>query len=148
MDSCWLYQFNASFPMQEGIGRSTQYPWNLYVFPNGSSSLAPTCKMEWSVACSILAGPWHPSRPGEVLKEGLLWSKSLRLGVSRPVAFDTPRFEMFTYAVRAPPFLMRRRKLLSEGLLCRTLLLPLLPVGPFGWELPVHSWLTWCVKED
>lgn len=52
--------------------------------------------------------------------------------MSRPVAFDTPRFEMFTYAVRAPPFLMRRRKLLSEGLLCRTLLLPLLPVGPFG----------------
>lgn len=49
--------------------------------------------------------------------------------MSRPVAFDTPRFERFTCAVRAAPFLMCRRKLLSEG-------------------LPVHSWIAWYVKED
>lgn len=55
------------------------------------------------------------------------------------MAFDTPSFESFTWAVRAALFPMRRRKLFSDVLslfffiFYRTLLSPPLPpVGPFG----------------
>lgn len=73
VDSCSAYQFNASFLMQEGICGPTQYPWNLSMFPNSSSSLAPTCKIEckpcdqWSAASLQNAG----TRPSWVR----CWSK-------------------------------------------------------------------------
>lgn len=63
------------------------------------------------------------------------------------MAYDTPRFERFTWGVRAALFLMHTRKLLSSVLFSRTTLPPPL-VGLFGFEFLVCSWIAWWVKEE